>query len=96
MNHRDLEGYFRVKLGEVTAIDDGEEQDPEIKAVLDLGLPPFDSYVEILTTKTFKARVMSHKKLMAGLCGLNKEDGFLHGGRGVNESIFLGTSCSNC
>ncbi|MBA7693460.1 hypothetical protein ES703_102042 [subsurface metagenome] len=33
--HKDLDGYFRVKLGEVTSVDDTEEEDPEIKRVME-------------------------------------------------------------
>ncbi|MCA0453971.1 MAG: hypothetical protein LCI00_08355 [Chloroflexi bacterium] len=89
-NHRDLDGYFRVKLGEISAPENGEEQDPEIKSILNLELPPFDAYIEILYQKTFKNRVRNHKKMMASLCGLNQEDGFLHGGRGKQRKYVLG------
>lgn len=90
MSQKDLDGYFRVKLSDVTAVEDSEEQDPEVRAVLDLGLPPFDSYTEILTQKTFKTRMRNHKSLMASLCGLNRDDGFLHGGRGKRRKYVLG------
>jgi hypothetical protein len=90
MDHKHLEGYFRVKLGEVTSVDEGEEQDPEIKDIVELGLPPFDTYIEILTQKTFKTRSRNHKSLMASLCGLNREGGFLHGGRGKKRKYVLG------
>lgn len=90
MGHKDVDAFFRVKLADVTRIEDGEEQDPEIKAIVDLKLPPFDAYVEILTQKTFKTRMGNHKKLMASLCGLNRDDGFLHGGRGQKRKYVLG------
>lgn len=90
MDHKDLEGYFRVKLGEVSSLDDDEEQDPEIKAILDLKLPPLETYVEILYQKTFKALSKRHKQLMGSLCGLNREDGFLHGGKGKKRKYVLG------
>ena len=57
---------------------------------MDLNLPPFDAYVEILTQKTFKTRVRNHKALMASLCGLNRDDGFLHGGRGQKRKYVMG------
>jgi hypothetical protein len=88
--HKDVDAFFRVKLADVTRIDDGEEQDPEIKAIVDLQLPPFDAYVEILTQKTFKTRMRNHRALMASLCGLNRDDGFLHGGRGQKRRYVLG------
>lgn len=90
MNHEDLKGYFRSKLSEVTSTEEGEEQDPEIESIRNLGLDPFETYVEILYQKTYKTRVQNHKKLMASLCGLNREDGFLQGGRGKKRKYVLG------
>jgi hypothetical protein len=90
MNHKDLDGYFRTKLGEATQVEEDAEQDPEIKAILDLKLSPLDAFVEILYQKTFKSRSRNHKALMASLCGLNREDGFLHGGRGKRRKYVLG------
>jgi len=90
LHHKDLNGHFGVLLREVVATGEGEEQDPEIKAILDLGMPPFDTYIEIINQKTFKTRSKNHKKLMADLCGLNREDGFLHGGRGKKRKYVLG------
>ena len=90
MNHKDLDGFFRMKLSDITDVGEGEEQDPEVRAILDLEMSPFDSYTEILTQKTFKTRINMHKKLMASLCGLNREDGFLHGGRGKKRKYVLG------
>lgn len=88
--HKDLDGYFRTKLTEITKVDAGADQDPEIQAVLDLKLGPLDTYAEILLQKTFKTRSRNHKSLMASLCGLNREDGFLHGGRGKKRKYVLG------
>jgi hypothetical protein len=90
MGHKDLDAFFRVKLSDVTTVEEGEEQDPEIKAILDLKLPPFEAYVDILTQKTFKTRMRNHRALMASLCGLNRDDGFLHGGRGQKRKYILG------
>ncbi len=90
MGHKDVDGYFRTKLAEATEVEEGAEQDPEIKAILDLNLSPLDSFVEILYQKTFKSRSRNHKALMASLCGLNREDGFLYGGRGKRRKYVLG------
>ena len=90
MRHRDVDAFFRLKLSDVTGLKSGEEQDPEIQAIVDLNLPPFDAYVEILTQKTFKTRMRNHKALMASLCGLNRDDGFLHGGRGQKRKYVMG------
>lgn len=89
-SHKDLDGFFRTKLAEVTQIEEGEEQDPEIKAILELKLDPLDAYAEILLQKTFKTRSRNHKAMMASLCGLNREDGFLRGGRGKQRKYVLG------
>ena len=90
MGHKDVDAFFRVKLSDVTRLEGGEEQDPEIQAIVNLNLPPFDAYVEILTQKTFKTRMRNHKALMASLCGLNRDDGFLHGGRGQKRKYVMG------
>lgn len=90
MGHKDVDAFFRLKLSDVTRLEVGEEQDPEIQAIVDLNLPPFDAYVDILTQKTFKTRMRNHKSLMSSLCGLNRDDGFLHGGRGQKRKYVLG------
>jgi hypothetical protein len=90
LNHKDLNGHFGVLVRQAIANGEGEGQDSEIKSILDLGLDPFESYIEILTQKTFKTRSENHKKLMASVCGLNKESGFLHGGRGKKRKYILG------
>ena len=90
MGHKDVDAFFRLKLSDVTRLEGWEEQDSEIQAILNLNLPPFDAYVEILTQKTFKTRMRNHKALMASLCGLNRDDGFLHGGRGQKRKYVMG------
>lgn len=90
IGHKDLDGYFRTKLAEIAQTEDGAEQDPEIQGIHDLKLDPLDTFVEILFQKTFNSRSQNHKKLMASLCGLNREDGFLHGGRGLRRKYVLG------
>lgn len=86
-----LDGYFRSKLSEIITVEEGEELDPEIKAIQELELSPLDTYVEILYQKTFKTRADNHRSLMASLCGLNRDDGFLHGGRGKKRKYVLGS-----
>jgi len=92
MGHKSLEGYFTVMLGEVTAVEAEEEQPPEVKAVLSLGFPAFDSYVEILCQdkSNWKNLGIRHRKLMGALCGINRDDGFLQGGRGKKRKYVLG------
>ena len=88
--HKDLDGYFRVKLGEATSVDDTEEEDPEIRSIVDLGMPPLETFVEIITQKTFNTRSRNHKSLLASLCGLGRENGFLMGGRGRKRKYVFG------
>ena len=90
MGHKDVDAFFRLKLSDVTRLEGGEEQDSEIQAIVNLNLPPFDAYVEILTQKTFKTRMRNHRALMASLCGLNRDDGFLRGGRGQKRKYVMG------
>jgi hypothetical protein len=90
LSDKNLNGYFLTKLSEVTQVEEDAEPDPEIKAIQDLKLDPLDAYVEVLYQKTFKSRARNHKALMASLCGLNREDGFLHGGRGKRRKYVLG------
>jgi len=92
VTHKSLDGYFLVKLADVTAVGPGEEQPAEIKAVLSLGLSAFDTYVEILChdKSNWKNLVSRHRKMMAALCGLNSDDGFLHGGRGQKRKYVMG------
>jgi len=87
---KNLDGYFLTMLNDITRVEPDAEPDPEIKAIQDLKLDPLDAYVEVLYQKTFKSRSRNHKALMASLCGLNREDGFLHGGRGKRRKYVLG------
>ena len=89
-DHKDLDAFFRVKLSEIKSIEDNEELDPEIKAILDLNMSPLDTFVEIVTQKTFDTRSRNHKSMLASLCGLGKESGFLMGGRGRKRKYVLG------
>lgn len=89
-NHKDLDAYFRVRLSEIKSVEENEELDPEIKTILDLNMSPLDTFVEIITQKTFDSRSKNHKSLLASLCGLGKESGFLTGGRGRKRKYVLG------
>lgn len=92
LTHKSLDGYFLVKLGEVTSVGPDEDQSSEIKAVLSLGLSAFDTYIEVLCNEksNWKNLVSRHRKFMAALCGLNRDDGFLHGGRGQKRKYVMG------
>jgi hypothetical protein len=81
-----------AKVSEIYSTEEGEEMDPEILAIKNLGLPPLEAYTEIVTQKTFDTRARNHKSLMASLCGLGKENGFLTGGRGRKRKYVLGNA----
>lgn len=90
LSDKNLSGYFLTMLNDITQVEPDAEPDPEIKAIQDLKLDPLDAYVEVLYQKTFKSRSRNHKALMGSLCGLNRDDGFLHGGRGKRRKYVLG------
>ena len=93
LSHKDLEGYFRVKLSEVTTFGEDEERPADLNAILGLGLSAFDTYVEVLCQdkSNWKNLVMRHKKMMGSLCGLNRDDGFLFGSRGHKRKYVMGS-----
>jgi len=89
-SHKDLDAFFRMRLSEIISVEENEELDPEIKAIRDLNLPPLETFVEIVTQKTFDTRSRNHKSLLASLCGMGRESGFLMGGRGRKRKYVLG------
>jgi len=91
LTNPNLEGYFSFKLGEITN-DEDLQDDPDVKAILEMNISALDKYVEILCNdkSNWKNLVARHKKLLSGLCNLNREDGFLQGGRGRKRKYVLG------
>jgi len=91
LTNPNLEGYFSFKLGEITN-DEDLQDDPDVKAILEMNISSLDKYVEILCNdkSNWKNLVARHKKLLSGLCNLNREDGFLQGGRGRKRKYVLG------
>jgi len=88
--HEEFNTYFRREVRDITKIEENEELDPEIKAIRDLNLSPLETFVEIVTQKTFDTRSRNHKSLLASLCGMGRESGFLMGGRGRKRKYVLG------
>lgn len=86
-----LEGFFNYKLADIT-IDEDLKDDPDVQAILQMDIPALDKYVEILCNdkSNWKNLVARHKKLMNGLCNINREDGFLQGGRGKQRKYVMG------
>jgi len=90
ITHKEFNAYFLVRLTDIMEVEDNEIIDPDIKTILDLNLSPLDTFVEIITQKTFDSRSRNHKSLLASLCGMGKESGFLMGGRGRKRKYVLG------
>jgi hypothetical protein len=86
-----LEGFFNYKLSDIVADPDLSE-DADVQAILQMNIPSLDKYVEILCNdkSNWKNLVARHKKLMGGLCNMNREDGFLQGGRGRQRKYVMG------
>jgi hypothetical protein len=86
-----LEAYFLVTLGQILA-DEDLRDDPEIKSIMSLPISSFDKYIEILCQdkSNWKNLVSHHKQLTKDLFGMNREDGFMQGGRGKQRKYVLG------
>jgi hypothetical protein len=86
-----LDGFFGYKLADIIN-DEDLKDDPDVQAILQMEISSIEKYVEILCNdkSNWKNLVARHKKLMAGLCNMNREDGFLQGGRGKQRKYVLG------
>jgi hypothetical protein len=91
LNNPALEGFFNYKLADITA-DEDLKDDADVQAILQMNISAIDKYVEILCNdkSNWKNLVARHKKLMNGLCNINREDGFLQGGRGRQRKYVMG------
>lgn len=91
LSNPNVEGFFTYKLGEI-ANDEDLSDDFDVQAILSMNIPAIDKYIEILCNdkSNWKNLVSRHKKLMNGLCNMNREDGFLQGGRGKKRKYVLG------
>jgi hypothetical protein len=86
-----FDGFFGYKLADIIN-DEDLKDDPDVQAILKMDIPALDKFVEILCNdkSNWKNLVARHKKLMAGLCNMNRDDGFLQGGRGKQRKYVLG------
>ena len=86
-----LEGFFNYKLADIAA-DEEMNHDSDVQAILQMNIPAIDKYVEILCNdkSNWKNLVSRHKRMMSGLCNINREDGFLQGGRGRQRKYVMG------
>ena len=86
-----LEGFFGYKLADIINDEDLKEN-PDVQEIMKMDIPAIDKYVEILCNdkSNWKNLVARHKKLMAGLTNMNREDGFMQGGRGKQRKYVVG------
>ena len=91
LQNSNVDGFFNYKLADIVN-DEDLKDDPDIQAILQLEIPPLDKFVEIICNdkSNWKLRIRHHKSLMASLCNMNKDDGFLQGGRGKKRKYVLG------
>ena len=91
LSNEGLEGFFNYKLADIT-LDEDLKDDPDVQSILQMNIPALDKYVEILCVdkSNWKLRTRNHKSLMASLCNMNREDGFLQGGRGRQRKYVMG------
>lgn len=91
LNHPDLNGHFSYELSRI--ISDPEMEDNEnLQEILKMDIPAIDKFIEILCNDpaNWKLRTRNHKSMMTSLCNMNRDDGFLQGGRGRKRKYVLG------
>lgn len=96
-DHQDLNGYFNRDINDViqAARDpDTEEDDADIARIIEVcnqrKLDRLDTFVEILLHFQYGTLREQHRKLIAGLCGIDQERGFLAGKGRVKRRFVLG------
>lgn len=91
LNHPDLNGHFSYELSRIIADPDMEDNE-NLQEILKMDIPALDKFVEILCNDpaNWKLRTRNHKSMMTSLCNMNRDDGFLQGGRGRKRKYVLG------
>jgi hypothetical protein len=86
-----LEPHFGY-LNNLIFMNPDNQDDPDLEAIRKAALSNFDKHIEILCQdkSNWKNLVSRHKKMMKDLCNMNRDDGFLHGGRGKQRKYVLG------
>jgi len=96
-NHSDLNGYFNRDIQAV--IENGKDPgsgdlDEDVQRIVDVcnnrGLNRLETFVEILVHFQYGTLREQHRKLIAGLCGIDQERGFLAGKGRVKRRFVLG------
>jgi len=91
LNHPDLNGHFSYELSRIIG-DPDMEGNENLQEILKMDIPPLDKFIEILCNDpaNWKFRTRNHKSMMTSLCNMNRDDGFLQGGRGKKRKYVLG------
>ena len=82
-----LDQYFRIRLGDLRRENEGDEQSltAEEEAILQSGLSPFDTFVELITHVRQKHHLVYLTQMMDKLLQKNSDFGSLIQGKSVNN-----------
>ena len=96
-NHPDRDGYFARDITGIRENGFDEETDqfnPEVEQIIDIcnqrGLDKLQTFVEILYHYQYGTLREQHRKLLAGLCGVDLDRGFLAGRGRARRKFVLG------
>lgn len=95
--HADLNGHFNRDIQniiEASRDPDTGDPNPDIQRIIDVcnqrKLNKLETFVEILLHYQYGTLREQHRKLMAGLCGIDQERGFMAGKGRVKRRFVLG------
>ena len=96
-NHADLNGYFNRDIHavfEASRDEETGEPDEDIRRIIDVSnqrkLDKLDTFVELLLHFQYGTLREQHRKLIAGLCAIDQERGFLAGKGRVRRRFIFG------
>lgn len=96
-NHKHLDGHFNRDILDVISAgldEETEEPNADIQRIIDVcnerGLNKLETFVEILLHFQYGTLREQHRKLIAGLCGIEQERGFLVGKGRAKRRFVLG------
>jgi hypothetical protein len=96
-NHSDLNGHFNRDIQ--TVMDNGKDHETgetheDVQRIVDVcnqrGLNKLETFVEILVHFQYGTLREQHRKLIAGLCGIDQERGFLAGKGRIKRRFVIG------
>jgi hypothetical protein len=82
-----IDQYFRIRLGDLRRENEGDEQSltAEEEAILQAGLPPFDTFIELITHVRQKHHLKYLTEMMDKLLQKNGDFGAMIQGKSVNN-----------